>query len=716
MLLTCLIYLNLNAQQKSNYTQAQLFISNNQINSIKSRLNSENNSMGNWIKLKNKADLYVKEKLEIPTRGGNWEQYYINAITTNPLAREKQIGNWRWKHIDSKTKQQINSDSTQIDKDYDGVIIGLIHNNWALGAMELGLAYKINNDPAYLLKAKQILLGYANLYNTLPERTRSNGKLSAAGFGRIHVQDLNEAQWLVNIVLGADFIWNELSLKEQKLIAKELLYPAIETISKRKADISNIQCWRNTAIGLTGFLLKDNDLITLAMGDSMGLKAQINGGFNADGFTKDYSPNYQFFALHPLVLLANAAINNNYNVDIAPLQNMFLTPLLMSTQNFMLPPFNDSRLIKISEFAYLYEWALHQFNNPAFQEVFFIPNSNSTYIDNGYKFTAWDFIFNNSIKKIPNRLVQSKKWDNSGIAILSNGNGQNNLSCYIKYSNQIQNLRHIHNAQLDFSIVKNNEFVSTMFGNPNYASSLSDDWFRSGVAHNTLLYNEHEQRRSSGKCLGFGSSNGVDYIVTATANFYVHDAAFVRTIATINEKTILVIDQFRGTKPEAGIFDIFYHQEGSLIEPYYGSNWFPPLLQGYKNVLDAKIDSNTSFFKIKTKLKSGRVVTTIGASSKMMNVISGYGYAYNLDKIPMKMLRFNAENTEAITVAYCISLDGKINKIQLGENSNIIKKALLGNLELENNDGSKTKIIFNPDKQEITVNGITSTNIFEVYK
>jgi hypothetical protein len=262
LLLTCLIYLNLNAQQKSNYTQAQLFISNNQINSIKSRLNSENNSMGNWIKLKNKADLYVKEKLEIPTRGGNWEQYYINAITTNPLAREKQIGNWRWKHIDSKTKKQINCDSKQIDKDYDGVIIGLIHNNWALGAMELGLAYKINNDPAYLLKAKQILLGYANLYNTLPERTRSNGKLSAAGFGRIHVQDLNEAQWLVNIVLGADFIWNELSLKEQKLIAKELLYPAIETISKRKADISNIQCWRNTAIGLTGFLLKDNDLIT----------------------------------------------------------------------------------------------------------------------------------------------------------------------------------------------------------------------------------------------------------------------------------------------------------------------------------------------------------------------------------------------------------------------------------------------------------------------
>jgi len=99
-----------------------------------------------------------------------------------------------------------------------------------------------------------------------------------------------------------------------------------------------------------------------------------------------------------------------------------------------------------------------------------------------------------------------------------------------------------------------------------------------------------------------------------------------------------------------------------------------------------------------------------------MNVVTGLGWSFEKEKTPMSLLRFKTENTEAITVVYCISLDGKTNKITLGKNTNTNKKALLGDVEIVNDNGTKTKVIFNPDKQEITVNGKTSSNILEVIK
>ena len=193
-----------------------------------------------------------------------------------------------------------------------------------MGLVELGLAYQLKNDTAYFNKAKQILLGYAALYPTLPERTRISKRiLKGQGFGKIHVQDLNESEWLVNIAEGADLIWDRLSQKERETIANQLLRPALEVINKRDADTSNIQCWRNTAIGMVGFFLQDDKLIQMAMGDGTGFAVQLKYGFNADGITNDLSPNYQFFALHPLCLLAQAAINNNYPIDISSMQKMF---------------------------------------------------------------------------------------------------------------------------------------------------------------------------------------------------------------------------------------------------------------------------------------------------------------------------------------------------------------------------------------------------------
>ena len=192
--------------------------------------------------------------------------------------------------------------------------------------------------------------------------------------------------------------------------------------------------------------------------------------------------------------------------------------------------------------------------------------------------------------------------------MLTKGTDASNLSCYIKYTNQTKNLRHFHNAQLDMAIIKGGDYITVIPGNLNYASPLSDGWNRSSLAHNTLVLNQKTQRRSSARCLGFGNTNGIDYAVTASTNIYVHDATFVRSVALLNENTVLVIDQFRTAQPQPAIFDLCYHQAGVFVNTVKGDAWTVPDTVGYKYLSNTLITKQLNSFNFSTKLKTGRML------------------------------------------------------------------------------------------------------------
>lgn len=703
------------AQQKTNGAYPCLWVNSTQIAQIKKDIKDTTLKMLSWIGLKNDADKYLREPLEIPPKGGNWEQYYISPKTSNVLRLGELVGNYRWKHIDPKTNEFFLGDTSDIEKDYDGVVIGFIHNNWALGLVELGLAYQLSNDSNYFKKAKQILLDYAALYPTLPIRTRASKRFSAQGSGKIHVQDLNEAEWLVNITEGADLIWDKLTEKERTTVATQLLLPAVEVINKRKADISNIQCWRNTATGMVGFLLHNDGLINLSMDDTTGFVAQLKYGFNAEGFTNDLSPNYQFFALHPLCLIAQSAINNNYEINIESMHKMFTTPIQMSNKKLMLPPFNDSRPVDIKEEAFLYDWAYSKFKDTTFSEVIINPKRMYFIVHSGYKFTGWNLLFGYPylMSQTPHA-VQTKNFDSSGVVLLTKGTDTTAISCYLKYTNQTKNLRHFHNAQLDMAIIKGDEYVTVMPGNLNYATPLSDGWFRSSVSHNTLIFNQRQQRRSSGKLLDFGNSNGVDYAIASSANIYVHSAAFVRTVALLNENIVLVVDQFRAAQPEPAIFDICYHQAGVFENRPIGTTWLPPDSVGYKYLINTTQILKQKNFSFSTKLTSKKIIRTNVASSVPTDFITGYGRSFMKENVPLILYRVKTDSIEVITIAYTISTNGKSVKVDVVQNDNVDKKSFTATLQLEFENGKKLKVIINPYKETIVANGISNAERFKI--
>ncbi|OQP46820.1 hypothetical protein A4H97_04665 [Niastella yeongjuensis] len=673
-----------------------LLLTEEQVVSIRKSLKTTPWKGACWELLKEDANKYLSQKIEIPNRGGNWDHYYVNPVTGSPLSRGKLVGNWKWQHIDKVTGQVFSGDTSLPEKDYDGVIVGLIHNAWALGVLELGLAYQISEKPVYAQKAMDILLYYAKLYPKLPIRNRKTENFSAVGSGKIHVQDLDESQWLVSMIQGADLVWNTLSSQEQDTITNQLLLPAAAVIKKRRAEISNIQCWKIAAMGMVGLFTGEQKYFNAATVDSLGgIGAQITKGFNKEGINLDLSPSYQDFSLQPLVLLTTALQNCGYNT-IPSLQKMFETPILMSTPGLSLPAFNDSKPINLRYLAYLYEWAYTHYKSPIFSEVLTRSNR-GRYQNIGSSYRGWSLLFGSEeLLQAPQRTTGNKNFEKSGIALLSIGKGDSSLSCYFKYTNQLKKRVHFQNAQLDFGILKGNKQIAIIPGNASYASRLSDGWYRHGLGHNSFIFNEKEQKRSSGQCLAFGESKGVSYAVAETTNAY-DSVRFVRCIAVLDENTVLIVDQFRSGRKDSTLFDIAYHQAGVWDNEKRGKDWKAPNANGYAYVANTKIIKKQNQIELSTRLGAEGKVSLSGTTTVQMDIITGYGRPFEGLDVPAAIFRINASEG---ALAYCISTKGEKFKVELTRLPSTDKEDSLRGYRImaivKNSEGKRTGITIAP--------------------
>ncbi|GIX07391.1 MAG: hypothetical protein KatS3mg115_1794 [Candidatus Poribacteria bacterium] len=230
-----------------------------------------------------RAEERLEEPVILPPRGGNWWHYYTSPETGAALRTGRKIGEWQWEHIDPVTGKTYRGDPSNPATDYDGVVIAGVHNGWARAIRDLGLAYHVTGNAAYADKAREILLAYAEAYLSYPLHTiRGEPRI---GGGRVGPQTLDEATWLIPVAQGADLIWSRLSESERNRLAERLFQPAVrEVILPHKQGVHNIQCWKNSAIGLVGFLLGDLELIGEAIENpERGYRRQMEGGVSPDG-------------------------------------------------------------------------------------------------------------------------------------------------------------------------------------------------------------------------------------------------------------------------------------------------------------------------------------------------------------------------------------------------------------------------------------------------
>src|SRR5262249_13802651 len=157
-------------------------------------------------------------------------------------------------------------DAAQPGTDFDACVLSGIHDRYAGDVKRAGVVYQVTGDHRYADRAREVLLAYAARYRTFPLHT-TQGRAQIGG-GHGHSQTLDESVWLIPLAQGADMVWDTLSEADRKTIAEDLFLPAArDTILAHRMGIHNIQNWKNSAVGLTGFLLGDESLTRAAIDD-----------------------------------------------------------------------------------------------------------------------------------------------------------------------------------------------------------------------------------------------------------------------------------------------------------------------------------------------------------------------------------------------------------------------------------------------------------------
>jgi hypothetical protein len=656
---------------------------------LKQRIATASWAKTDWDELKARADRSLEKAVVLPPRGGNWSHNYVCPIHGARLQQGKQIGEWQWEHICPIGGHVLHGDPAKATLDFDGNAIMGIHLNYAQQILDDGLLFQMTGETRYPDKAREILLAYAARYLTYQmhdNQGQSNGK-----GGRVASQSLTEATWLIDVMQGADFIWDTLNEAERKAVTEKLLMPALnEIIIPDRHGIHNIQCRQNSAIGLAGYLLNDPKLIALAIDDpKIGLRQQLAQGVRDDGMWLEGSTGYHFFTIAGLWPLMEAARNCCVDLYSPQFKKMFDGPFALAMPNFSLPNFNDSGISPLQEHADVYELAFARFGDPAYAPML----ARSSRHDR----MALFFGATNLPAGNPSSVSASRNLEASGYAILQQGQGARATWLGLKYGPHGGG--HGHPDKNSFILYARGQVLAPDVGTHAYGSPLHAGWDKTTLAHNTLVVDEKSQEPAQGKCLAFGNQNGVDFSVTEAGPIY-PNVHFTRTAAMLTPDLIVFVDQIQSDKPHT--LDLAYHQMGEWENLPASKSWAAPASNGYKYFTRTTTRSQTAPSNLQTKIGEDWRPLIALAGGEPTEIITGYGLLKTTeDLVPLLVQRRVAERTAFV---WAVSMSGEpvmfhISSLHSAKNEPVDQsEALLVDVT---SGGRSWSLLVNPHRQPV---------------
>ena len=640
----------------------RLLINSNGIAELRERIATAPWAKASWGKLKASAENSLLKPVELPPRGGNWSHNYVCPIHGARLELGRQIGPWQWEHICPVGHHILTGDPSQATLDFDGNAIMAIHEKLANQVLDDGLVFQMTGDAHYARRAREILLAYADKYLSYP--IHSNRGRSGKHGGRVASQALSEAMWLIPLVQGADLIWDTLSVNDRRAIEEKILRPALnEIIIPTTFGIQNMQCWENSAIGLTGFLLGDQKLISLAIDDpKLGYRQQLAKGVDADGLWLEGSSGYHFFAIEGLWPLAEGARNCGLDLYDSQFKALFDGPFAIAMPNLVLPNFNDSSLSPLLGQTAAYELAFARFHDAKY--IFLFGNRNNRM---ALLFGAANLPAAQAVGE-----TQSRNLTAGGYAILQQGAGTNATWLSTKYGPH--GGMHGHPDKNSFILYARGQVLAPDVGTHAYGSPVHMGWDKTTLAHNTLITDEKSQEPAQGKCLAFGTTNGVDFSVTDAGPIYpAANVHFTRTVAMLTASLVVFVDQIQADAPHT--FDLAYHQMGVWKNLPTGTAWSPPSVPGYKYFTQTTTRNSAAGETVRTKLADNQSAAVILAGGELTEIITGSGILKTTeDLVPLLVQRRRAQNTAFV---WAVSLDGapvelKVSDVQDADGKNLI--------------------------------------------
>lgn len=575
-----------------------------------------------WQQSQKAYDAAMGEAIELPPRGSNWFHWYVCPKHGVRLTTGKKIGAWQWEHICPADQEVFHGDPSKPQTDFDGCVLAGVHDRYARAVRDGGILYQVTGDAKYAQRVREILLAYAAKYLDYPlHTTMAEAKI---GGGRVGPQTLDEAVWLIPMAQGADLVWDTLSEADRRAIGDKLFLPAArDVILPHKMGVHNIQCWKNSAVGLAGFLLGDDALVKAAIDDpDRGYRTQMAKGVQGDGVWYEGAWGYHFYTLNALWPLVEAARNAGIDLYGEPLKKMFEAPVLLAMPNLMLPAFNDSAETPVRN--PLYELAYARYHDPVYLRALAGASRRND-------FALWFGAASIPAEKAA--AAGSRNFPDSGYAILERGG---TWLC-LKYGPHGGG--HGHPDKNNFILYAKDRVLFPDPGTRPYGSPLHTGWDRATIAHNTLVVDGQSQKPATGKLLAFGD----DYAMTDAGEIY-PGVRFVRTAAMVSEKLIVFVDRVTSDAPHT--FDLAVHVAGTWKDLPGGQ----PAKALYPYLEDATVRRATGI----SLATDSAAITLAGAEPTEVFTFTGPGKS-TAERIPMAIFR---RSGRAATYVWAVSLDG----------------------------------------------------------
>ncbi|MCC8668772.1 heparinase II/III family protein [Xanthomonas arboricola] len=457
-----------------------------------------------------------------------------------------------------------------------------------------GALYRLTGDRVYADYARDVLLAYARLYPTLGAHPAGRGQVP----GRLFWQSLNDSVWLVYASQGYDAIRDTLSAQDRATIDRDVFARMAHFLCDESADnfdkIHNHATWAVAAVGMTGYVLRDQALVDKALRGSRrdgkaGFLAQVDQLFSPDGYYAE-GPYYQRYALAPFVLFANAIERNQPQQHIFQRRDGVLlkavNSLVQSSYGGYFFPINDAILDKGLDteelvagigiaYAQTHDAQLLSIAQRQ-RRVLLSPEglAVATALAQG---RAQPFAFGSVL------LRDGAQGDQGALAILRSG-GEDGQTLVMK--NTSQGMGHGHFDKLNWLFYDNGQRVVTDYGAARFLNveakaggiylPENTSWAKQTVAHNTLVVNETSHFNGDWKVgeqhaptqLLFASTADTQ-IVSARMQQAYDGVSFTRTQALLSHPQLplpVVVDLLRVNASAPARYDLPLHFNGQIMQ------------------------------------------------------------------------------------------------------------------------------------------------------
>ena len=459
---------------------------------------------------------------------------------------------------------------------------------------DAALLFQISKNSVYSEYVKSMLLKYAELYPTLGLHPKPKEQSP----GKLFWQSLNEAVWLVHTIQAYDMVFEALNQQDRETIEQNLLRPVANYLSAGQPDtfnkIHNHGTWAAAAVGMTGYVLRDETLVKQAlfgldMSGKAGFLKQIEHLFSPDGYYTE-GPYYQRYALMPFVLFAKAIQVNEPERRIFEFQDQALLKAIRTSvqlsYNKLFFGINDAikdKGIDTIELVHGIAIAYEITKDPSLLSV---AERQAHTLLTGYGFSVAKAIAEGQAKPFQFQSMQlrdGKDGDQGALAIFRSGFEDGHQALVMK--NTSQGMGHGHFDKLNWLYFDNGREIVSDYGAARFLNieakygghylPENNAWAKQTVAHNTVVVDEQSHfsgdwrlsQKSAPKVHYFEATDEIKITSAAIADAY-QGTELSRTMAMVNHDSLeypLIIDVFKVTGESAHQYDLPLHYQGQII-------------------------------------------------------------------------------------------------------------------------------------------------------